>query len=272
MRVPERVELWWERRQRSKGVAMPYAIGTFRADWERYPVLIRQYHPELNAGITLTQVPPAADVWLQWECEVGHRFVATPWEQRHRPGRQRRRSVWCPECLLGAAGRVRPARRKPARDLCTRSLASRFQVGDAFVSECAPSTASAAEALLRLRLRERLDLDLDTNAVRVGQPFFEHLEVWPDLVMPDLRVAIEYDTTGRHGLEHVGDREGVDRRKDLILRRAGWEVVRIRCGKLRPLGNFDLTASGAITNALVTRVIDRLEDIRGSLIVASYLR
>ncbi|CAN5310687.1 hypothetical protein BH10ACT7_BH10ACT7_27660 [soil metagenome] len=62
--MPERVELWWQRRQWSKGARVPYPVGTFRADWERYPVLVRQYHPELNAGVTLTQVPPAADMWL----------------------------------------------------------------------------------------------------------------------------------------------------------------------------------------------------------------
>ena len=57
---------------------MPYAVGQFRVDWERYPVLVRQFHPDLNHGITLTQVPPAADVYLLWQCDVGHQFVATP--------------------------------------------------------------------------------------------------------------------------------------------------------------------------------------------------
>ncbi len=107
--------------------------------------------------------------------------------------------------------------------------------------------------------------------MRVARPFFSHLEVWPDILLTELRVAIEYDTTGRDGLEHVGRREAIDLRKDRALRSVGWEVVRIRCGKLQPLSSLDLVASG-ISAKLVDRVIDRLGQIRGDLIVRSYLR
>src|SRR6188472_3943221 len=121
-------------------------------------MLIRQYHPELNAGITLTQIPPAADVLLLWQCEVGHLFAATPAEQRDRPGRQRRRSAWCPECSAEAQPKTpRPAeeiraraearRPKPARLVCQKTPP--VSIGEAFVSECAPPTASAVEADLR---------------------------------------------------------------------------------------------------------------------------
>lgn len=246
---------------------MPYAVGQFRADWQRYPVLVRQYHPELNFGITLTQVPPAADVWLLWECEVGHRFVATPWEQRQRPGRSRRRSTWCPDC---AAGSGAGARERSSSRLCLKTPT--LAVGEPFASECAPRTASAAEALLRQKLENRLEFEGGLNAIRVKQQFFNHLEVWPDIVLPELRVAIEYDTIGRDSLEHVGKREAVDRRKDRILRAAGWEVVRVRCGKLQPLGAHDVAASGSISAKLIDRLIDRLRDVRGDLIVNCYLR
>jgi very-short-patch-repair endonuclease len=320
--MPERVELWWARRQWSKGATVPYAIGSYRADWERYPVLVRQYHPDLNAGITLTQVPPAAEVYLVWQCDSGHRFVATPEEQRQRPGTSRRRSTWCPECAAGAvrrrvsrgrsapggveAGFVGPAaiprgavapavipsvprpalacghprgpteRGRHPEGSCricrnARAAADRFAVGESFISPWAPKPASAAEAQLRQRLSDRLEVDLGANAVRVARPFFLHLEVWPDIVITELRVAIEYDTTGRDGLEHVGRREETDRRKDRLLRAAGWEVVRIRCGRLQPIGPFDLQASG-VTGATVDRVIDRLRAVRGDLIVNSYLR
>ncbi len=286
--MPEPVEAWWARRQWSKRQAVPYAVGAFRPDWERYPVLVRQYHPELNGGVTLTQIPPAADVWLLWECEVGHRFVATPWEQRQRPGRSRRRSTWCPECAARAVPKTPrrstqgqpnprqpvsvtspPRRARPAVAICgsTPSLA----VGTAFHSGCAPRAASAAEELLRAKLSERISFDKALNAIVVGQPFFAHFEVWPDIVLPEFRVAIEYDTTGRDGLEHVGTREQVDKRKDRLLRRAGWEVVRVRCAKLRPLGPWDVAASGHISAALIDRLIDRLREIRGDLIVDSYL-
>jgi very-short-patch-repair endonuclease len=306
--MTEQIEAWWSRRQRSKGVDVPYPIGDYRADWERYGVLVRQYHPDLNHGIALTQIPPAADVYLVWECDSGHRFVATPTEQRQRPGQSRRRSTWCPDCAAAAdpkrpraksvvaaaaAGRaqltslespltsaslppwpnVRPAPstapRRPVK-LCATSTAEKFAVGEAYRSACAPVPASAAEALLRQKLTARLEFAPGLNAIRVERPFFTHLEVWPDIVLSDLRVAIEYDTTGREGVEHVGRREDVDRRKDRMLRAAGWEVIRIRCGKLQPLGAHDIAASG-VTAKLIDRVLDELRVIRGDLIVNCYL-
>src|SRR5579875_429824 len=227
--MPEPVDAWWERRRASTGRAEPYPIGAYREQWARYPVLLKQYHPDLNRGIALSQVPLAADVWLLWECEAGHRFIATPEEQRMRPGRERRRSTWCPTCsdlALGKRPRALPMRAsvapaappepvpprrppakrpKPPRRLCPKTPA--LPPGEAFVSACAPPPASAAEGSLRAALVERIAFDPAQNAVRLRQPFFDHLEAWPDLVLADLRIAVEYDTTGRHGLEHVGRRE-----------------------------------------------------------------
>ncbi len=265
--MTESVEAWWYRRRWSKGLEVPYAIGTFRDDWERYPVLVRQYHPDLNAGVTLTQVPPAADVYLQWQCDAGHIFVATPSEQRGRPsGGQRRRSTWCPNCTLLATGR--PAR--TTRPRVRRSIeAPAERAGEAFWSANAPRPASAAEARLRQLVAGRLAVDLHPNAVRVRRPFFDRFEVWPDIVVEELRVAIEYDTVGRIGVEHVGAREVSDRQKDRLLRAVGWEVVRIRCGSLKPIGPYDLVASG-VSVSLLERLLDQLGLIRGELIVRSY--
>ena len=270
-RVPEPVDAWWERRQRSKGAAVPYPVGRFRADWQHYPVLIRQYHPDLNAGIAITQIPPAADVWLLWQCDSGHLFIATPWEQRQRPGTSRRRSTWCPECATGAVGHPPRKAPRPARPMCRASIAERFAVGEPFASPCAPVRASAVEGELEHRLASRLEYTPGMTAIRVRQPFFEHVEVWPDVILPELRVAIEYDSTGRDGLEHVGRREPVDERKDRLLRSVGWEVIRIRTGKLPSLGPHDLPAAG-VSRALVDRLLDELRVIRGSLIVDAYSR
>jgi hypothetical protein len=278
--VAEPIEAWWQRRQRSRNSAVPYPVGTYRKDWERYPVLIRQYHPDLNNGITLTQIPPAAEVYLVWQCEVGHEFVATPDEQRGRPGGQRRRSVWCPVCAqLANPPRIRPTLpsppppRVPTGRRPPKPLGSAAAVlpGDAFWSAKAPPPASAAEADLRQRLGARFDFDLTQNAVAVARPFFERLEVWPDIVIPELRVAIEYDTVGRHGLEHVGPKQESDLRKDRALRAVRWEVVRIRSGKLQPLGPYDLHAA-AINSRLLDRLADTLAEVRGDLIVRSYER
>jgi hypothetical protein len=278
--MAERVELWWARRQFSRGAEVPYAVGTYREAWAPYPALIRQYHPELNAGITLTQIPPAADVLLLWQCEAGHCFAATPAEQRNRPGRERRRSAWCPECSTAARAPVAtlgrsvavPRRAKPPRPpraLCPKT--PDLPTGEPFASVCAPRPASAVEAQLRDDVFARLEVTTGLNAVRVSRPFFDHLEVWPDILLPELRVAVEYDSTGRHGLEHVGKREDADRRKDRTLRSAGWEVVRIRTGRLEPLGPFDLQLS-SIGRRGLERLVDVLREIRGTLLVDAYLR
>ncbi|WP_307451947.1 zinc-ribbon domain-containing protein [Microbacterium proteolyticum] len=288
--MAERVQAWWARRQWSKGLDVPYAVGTYREAWAAYPALIRQYHPDLNAGIALSQVPPAAEVLLLWQCDAGHRFAATPQEQRHRPGRERRRSAWCPECAeladpsrvvalpmreaveapaITANAVLRPRRPRPPSTLCRKTPP--VAVGDAFVSVCAPKPASAVEDRVRADLRDRLALAEGFNAVRVARPFFDHLEVWPDIVFPELRIAVEYDTIGRHGLEHVGRREEADRRKDRTLRSAGWEVVRVRVGRLEALGPHDLQLSNWNTAGLA-KLIDVLRGIRGPLVVDSYLR
>jgi hypothetical protein len=276
--MPEPIDAWWARRQFSRGREVPYEVGTYREAWASFPVLIRQYHPDLNRGIALTQIPPAAEVWLQWQCDAGHIFVATPEEQRMRPGRERRRSSWCPDCAAGAKPRpIRPALAgappaKPPRPvvaLCRRT--PELPVGEPFASECAPKPASSVEAELREELAERISFTAGLNAVRVGRAFFEHLEVWPDIVIPELRIAVEYDSTGRHGLEHVGKREAADRRKDRTLRAARWEVVRIRTGRLEKLGPHDLQLSG-LNRGAYAQILDAFRDIRGPLFVDAYLK
>lgn len=285
--MAEPVAAWWARRQFSRGVEVPYPVGSYREQWRPYPVLVRQYHADLNAGIALSQIPPAAEVLLQWQCDVGHLFVATPAEQRAKPGstRQRRRSVWCPECAAGAAPpRVREAETAEQRHATLRRLAERrraprrlcaatpeLPVGEAFVSACAPSVGSAAEARLHLALRERYAFDSAPNAVRLREPFHDHLEAWPDVVIAELRVAVEYDTAGRHGLEHLGRREESDRRKDRLLRRAGWEVVRLRASPLRALGAHDLEV-GSLGPRALDRLDARLAELRGPLFVDAYRR
>ena len=357
--MAEPVGTWWARRQWSKGTDVPYPIGSYRGEWERYPVLIRQYHPEFNSGITLTQIPPVAEVLLVWQCDAGHTFVATPEEQRNRPGRERRRSTWCPDCAALAVRRPAPRAAAPAvvappyacghpldpnrietgdddrcylcrrldgafvtreqllsivtpgqrealavetgtaaryRWVCGRGHgtwestvermlagrrcrvcsnaalgADRVAVGEAFVSTLAPKPASAVEADLRQRVAERYGFDLSNTAIRVAKPFFHQLEIWPDIIVSELRVAIEYDSVGRHGLEHVGRHEEKDRRKDRMLRAVGWEVVRIRTGRLQAIGPHDLVA-GSVTTGLLDRLDDELALIAGELMVASYRR
>jgi hypothetical protein len=158
---------------------------------------------------------------------------------------------------------------KRVRRVCDKT--PHLAVGEPFVSRCAPAPASAVEARMRADLFARMSLEPGFTAVRLARPFFDHVEAWPDLVLSELRIAVEYDTIGRHGLEHVGRREQADRRKDRLLREAGWEVVRIRTGKLEALGPHDLRIS-AWGRGSADVLIEAFRLIRGPLLVDAYAR
>jgi hypothetical protein len=110
---------------------------------------------------------------------------------------------------------------------------------------------------------------MSPNAVRVRTPFFGRYEVWPDIVLPDLAIAIELDTVGRVGDEHVGERERADRRKDQLLTEVGWVVIRLRCTPLRPLGPLDVVVPGVSARA-VDALLERMAQARGELMVEAY--
>lgn len=309
--MPESVERWWRRRQWSTGRSVPYAVGAHRAAWSPYPALVEQFRPERNAELLLSQIPPAADVWLVWVCPVRHEFVATPAEQRARPGGASGARSWCPVCAAPsdapppgrrwptpaelaavrdapsldpprseplpavAAGRPsRPSRPRhvPAahRAVPTVDVGS-VPPGRAFRSGRAPRATSAAEGRVRALLAERLAVDLTPNAVRVRTAFFDRFEVWPDIVIPELALALELDTIGRAGDEHVGRREAIDRRKDRLLREVGWEVIRLRVRPLAPLGPYDLVVPG-VSQRAAEQLVERIGEARGELMVAAYRR
>lgn len=293
--MPWSVEQWWQRRQRITGLDVPSPIGRYRDLWAPFTALVEQYRPERNHDLLLSQIPPAADVYLVWVCSVGHEFVATPAEQRGRPGRTRLSRSWCPVCatpsLLPTAPRwprlhnsgeaptetgIRmPARRVPPRHSppapeLWRS-AEGVRPGESFCSSRSPRATSAAEGRLRALIAERLDVDLSATAVRVRTSFFGRLEVWPDVIVPEFAIAVELDTVGRNGDEHVGRRERADRRKDQLLAEVGWHVVRLRCRPLRPLRPDDIVVAG-VSAAAVDTLIDRMGDVRGHLFVNAYRR
>ena len=249
--MPEPILAWWARRQLSRRSAVPYAVGTYREAWAPYPVLVRQYHPEYNGGIVLTpgaargrRVPLLAvrdRARLRRDAggaagAAGARaapIVVVPGVPRNggTPPNVGDSGVGGGAC----AGSFRfRARRRPLDDPPVRVvlLPSRRSVPRRRpLPPASPSRASARPRPPRPSRRSCGPISRHgsnsrpgVNAVRLAQPFFDHLEAWPDILLPELRVAIEYDSTGRHGLEHVGKREVADRRKDRLLRAAGWEV------------------------------------------------
>lgn len=273
--MTDSVDAWWLRRRWSKGVDVPYPPGAYAAFWSRIRRLVDCYDAGDNAGVLLSQVPPGADVWLVWHCGLGHEWVATPAEQLARTGRDRGGDRTCPVCtapVREASAVARPDRPRPApRPPRPRPAPAATAPGEAFTNPGLRLPTSAAEGRLVALLAERLEFTPGKNAIRIAGAFHGRDEVWPDLVLPELRIAVEYDTTGRIGDEHVGHRERSDRRKDLLLRRCGWEVVRVRTGGLAPLGPHDLRAAG-VSAGLADRLLERFAVIRGDLIVAAYRR
>ena len=121
---------------------------------------------------------------------------------------------------------------------------------------------SRAEQQLRALLSEQIDIPKGVNRIRIARPFHGRSEVWPDIVIPALKVAIEYDSPGPGGGWHRGLRKASDLDKDEALREVGWEVIRVRTGGLEPLGRYCVIASGP-TQKAAAEVLSLLETIRG---------
>jgi hypothetical protein len=80
------------------------------------------------------------------------------------------------------------------------------------------------------------------NALMYGAEFRGAAYGRPDIIIPGLRVVVEFDGTGVE-IEWGHDTDegrAADLDKDRLTRLVGWEVVRIRTGGIGPLGPFDL--------------------------------
>lgn len=177
-----------------------------------------------------------------WRCRRGHdRFRAPVIDVLTGPG--------CPKCRANAAA---PG---AAREAGMPFMKHGLRVG-----------TSMTEQRLRTLLGERVRLHHRANAVRTARLFYGRQEVWPDILVAQLRIAIEYDDPGRSGRAHRGLKEGSDQEKDDALREVGWEVIRIRAGGLESLGPYSIVCR-AITGEVVDEVVRLMRTIRGDAAV-----
>lgn len=182
-----------------------------------------------------TEISPAAE--YTWVCPRGHdRYRATVTAAIDGDA--------CPKCRLNAS-----------------SPGAQREAGVASMKGGRLPT-SLSEQRLRALLEERLVIPRGVNRIRIARTFHGRTEVWPDIIMPALKVAIEYDSPGRGGDWHRGLREASDLDKDAALREVGWEVIRVRTGGLEPLGRYSVQASGP-TRKLADELIALMEQIRG---------
>jgi len=174
----------------------------------------------------------------EWRCARGHdRYSATVGEVLTGPS--------CAKCRANAA-----------------TPGARREAGVAFMKPGLRVGTSQIEQRLRMLLGERIRLHHRVNAVHIARMFYGKQEVWPDILVPQLRIAVEYDDPGRSRRAHLGLKEGSDLEKDEALREVGWEVIRIRAGGLDELGPYSIVCRG-LTIAVVDEVVSLMRAIRG---------
>ncbi|BDZ66286.1 hypothetical protein GCM10025877_32240 [Agromyces mangrovi Wang et al. 2018] len=165
---------------------------------------------------------------------------------------------------------VRSVLTGPSCAKCIRNAASPGaagrEAGLAFMKPGLRTRTSATEQRLKIMLARRIRLHHKVNAVRTARMFYGKQEVWPDILVPQLRIAVEYDDPGRGGRAHRGLKEGSDQEKDAALNEVGWEVIRIRARGLEPLGPYSVMCQG-LTEEAVDEVVRLMREIRGDAAV-----
>ncbi|ASD22942.1 hypothetical protein B7495_13265 [Cryobacterium sp. LW097] len=180
----------------------------------------------------------------EWICSRGHsRYQASVRETLTGPG--------CPKCARNA-----------------RAPAARYEGGVPFMKPGLKTRTSQAEQKLRMLLGERIALPHRVNAIRINRTFYGKPEVWPDIIIPAVKVAIEYDSPGRDKTAHRGLKVVSDREKDAALEEVGWAVIRVRADGLESLGPHSIVTAG-VTAALVDEILVMLALIRGEGAVAA---
>lgn len=281
---------WSPSEWRDAGKASPR--GTY--DWSGVPSVMDNWARETdsNAGLDISQVPKdlSTVAWF-WQCEEGHRW------REPTVGVTARRGGWtsnrnkaprwktlarkvgaCRTCVLHAygmryekcghidmdlnhvndppivmAGWCRACRENPPSDALGAAVRARYD----------PPT-SREENTLRAILAEFLPLATpgEANSVVVPTTSWGARHVFPDMLIPSRRVAIEYDSPGMDGQAH--SEMSQDAEKDAVMRTVGWEVIRVRV-RLPLIGPYDVAATGPTRKAAlaVTAQYNRILKDRG---------
>ena len=173
---------------------------------------------------------------ITWHCEKGHPSFRMTIRQRQRYG-------GCKRCWREAQSSDQQA------------------PGIAFARAGLRLPHSKAELEFRQRLNQRIRIPSGPNAISVSTRVHGHNNVWPDIIIPRLKIAIEYDDPGRSVAAHRGSREEADRAKDAALREVGWEVIRVRVGGLEAIGPWDIVTK-TVNSSVMERVLANIRAVR----------
>lgn len=216
------------------------------------PVCMLVHETQRSRAELMRRVSPAQRAALANETRIGAEY-----EWRCARGHDRYRSTIVDQLTGTACVKCRQSAAAPA------ALA---EAGVPYMNPGLRVGTSITEHRLKAMLAERIRLNHRVNTIRIARTFHGRREVWPDIIVPELRLTVEYDDPGRSRRAHRGLKAGTDADKDDALREVGWEVIRVRAGGLGPLGPNSIVCS-ALSEAVADEIVQRMRAIRGDAAV-----
>jgi hypothetical protein len=229
-------------------------------DLNNFPEVAAQLDPELNDGLTPDQVVAGSNTPRVWRCDRGPDHIwSVPPVARTAAG------TGCPACAgkqasvtnnlarypdLAAeldpdlndgltaddivAGAEAPRRWRCRNDpshVFEQTPANRTRHGQG-CTRCSMAGRSIQEVLIAFEVCAFVPFDVDAHRVRAGGRSWRI-----DLILSDLELLVEFDSSYWHAGEHKQD---IDARKAELLRASGWRVVRLREAPLTALHSDDI--------------------------------
>ncbi|MDR5700186.1 hypothetical protein [Agromyces aerolatus] len=220
------------------------------------PVCMLVHETQRSRGELLRRAAPSQRAALAAETRIGAEY-----DWRCARGHDRYRATIVEQLTGTACAKCRQSAAAPA---------SRAEAGLPFMHPGLRVGTSITEHRLKAMLAERIRLNHRVNAIRIARTFHGRTEVWPDIIVPQLRLTVEYDDPGRTRMAHRGLKAGTDADKDDALREVGWEVIRVRAGGLEALGPNSIVC-GRLSSEVVDEVVRRMRRLRGDAAVDALL-
>lgn len=218
------------------------------------PVCMLIHETQRSRAELLRRVSPAQRSALGAETRIGAEY-----DWRCARGHDRYRATIVDQLTGTACAKCRTSAAAPA---------ARAEAGVPYMNPGLRVGTSITEHRLKAMLGERIRLNHRVNAIRIARTFHGRREVWPDIIVPQLRLTVEYDDPGRSRRAHRGLKEATDLDKDDALREVGWDVIRVRAGGLGPLGPNSIVCR-ALTADVADAVVNRMRELRGDEAVAA---